>query len=133
MRPKLETFSKLTPPAAFLQLTHGFVKQPRPLFKSLDFPIENRFDSHQTLEKPARQIRQIVPDIDDLEAVSIDDLTQDQQSALVKVFSDWHLFCFLPQSGLFDDVSLEVAFVSVNNTDECDGSCSPHSRSSGES
>jgi nuclear protein localization family protein 4 len=87
------------------QLTHGFVKQPRPLFKSLEFPIENRLDSHQTLEKPARQIRQILPSLDSLEAVTIDDLTQDQRAALVKAFSDWHLFAFLPESGLFDEVS----------------------------
>jgi len=47
-----------------------------------------------------------LPNLDSLEAVTIDDLTQEQQAALVKAFSDWHLFAFLPESGLFDEVSL---------------------------
>lgn len=58
-----------------------------------------------------------MPDIDNLEAVTIDDLTQDQQAALVKAFSDWHLFCFLPQSGLFDDVSSGDVFADVKGVD----------------
>jgi hypothetical protein len=84
------------------------VKQPRPLFRTLEFPVENRLDSHQTLENTASQVRKVIPNLDTLESVTLNDLDQEQQTALAKALSDWHLFAFLPESGLFDEVSRSI-------------------------
>lgn len=84
-----------------LQVTHGFPQNPSPLFRSTVFPIENRFDEPQDVQKLLRMLSDLhAPDVQ--ESKYGGDSTS--QASLAKWLSDWHLISFLGTTQLMSQV-----------------------------
>jgi nuclear protein localization family protein 4 len=92
------------PLTALLQLTHGFPNDPNPLFQNISFPIENRTQTSQSIEKAI-----------DLLSPAVAKADAEQKTAVEGVLSDWHLLFFLTQCGMFDEVSLVRAKLPIGS------------------
>ena len=86
------------------QLTHGFPQTPSPLFRSTQFPIENRpVLQHQDVEAVVRDLARLgAPDIMESRFGGDKRLREELTSYL----SDWHLVAFLETSNLLSGVCL---------------------------
>jgi nuclear protein localization family protein 4 len=90
-----------------VNVTHGFPQAPAPVFRSVNFPIENRQGMEDaSIEKAMSQLAQInAPDVHDSRQ-SVGDT--DRRIALANWISDWHLIAFLGSSGLFSEEDLKI-------------------------
>ncbi|KAF9270550.1 polyubiquitin-tagged protein recognition complex, Npl4 component [Marasmius fiardii PR-910] len=97
-----------------VNVTHGFPQNPSPLFRSIQFPIENRQGlEDQTIENVLSQLARLdAPGI----ASSKEAKPGEAQRtfALAKWLSDWHLVSFLDTTQLLspDDIRLLLKTVS---------------------
>ncbi|TFY76634.1 hypothetical protein EWM64_g7379 [Hericium alpestre] len=101
-----------------VNVTHGFPQNPSPLFKSSNFPIENR----PGLED--QNIQAVLRTLSDLHAPEIQHSSQDHDThrrfQVMKWLSDWHLIIFLGTSGLFsaDDMKVLARVASAPSLDD---------------
>jgi nuclear protein localization family protein 4 len=76
-------------------LTEGFPQRPEPLFRSVEFPIENRGGlAHQ-----------------DMETVKAKLMRPDSSSIIWEAVSDFHMLIYLKFSGLFSEVWKRLSFL----------------------
>jgi nuclear protein localization family protein 4 len=90
-----------------VNVTHGFPQNPEPLFRSIEFPIENRPGLEDaSIEKAMAQLAKLgAPGLHDSRQGGG---TSDARIALAKWLSDWHLVSFLGSSGLFSEEDMKV-------------------------
>ncbi|KAF8624850.1 hypothetical protein AX15_005730 [Amanita polypyramis BW_CC] len=91
-----------------VNVTHGFPQNPAPLFRSTQFPIENR----QGLEDQSLEI--VLKRLTQLEPSSIEDSRNSnsgvahKRRALAEWLSDWHLITFLETTHLISSDDLKT-------------------------
>lgn len=96
------------------QVTNGFPQNPSPIFKSIEFPIENR----PGLEN--QSIERVISSLQSLDATSILPSTSSdagdshKRIELAKFLSDWHLIAFLQTTGLISPVRLRASWYSIH-------------------
>ncbi|KAG7099553.1 hypothetical protein E1B28_001386 [Marasmius oreades] len=97
-----------------VNVTHGFPQSPSPLFRSIQFPIENRQGlEDQTIESVLAQLARLdAPNIEDSRHAKPGNAHK--TFALAKWLSDWHLISFLDTTQLLspDDIRLLLKTVS---------------------
>jgi hypothetical protein len=86
------------------------------MFRSVDFPIENRPGLEDaSIEKAMSQLAKLgAPDVHDSRQGG---RNSDQRKALAKWLSDWHLIAFLDTSGLFSQEDLHVLLRTATSSD----------------
>ncbi|KIJ45252.1 hypothetical protein M422DRAFT_30109 [Sphaerobolus stellatus SS14] len=90
-----------------VNVTHGFPKNPAPLFRSTAFQIENR----QGLE--TQDVQVVLRQLNSLKASEVVPSTQGRSDASTRIklaewLSDWHLVSFLGTVGLFSPEELAI-------------------------
>ncbi|KZW02624.1 polyubiquitin-tagged protein recognition complex, Npl4 component [Exidia glandulosa HHB12029] len=101
-------------------LTHGFPKEPSPIFRSVKFPIENRASLQmQTPDKLFSSLREAhAPDVTDSKQGLTPDHRQ-QRATLARLLSDWHLLAFLDGMGIMgDDIKAVVRAATAQSLEE---------------
>ncbi|KAI0359004.1 polyubiquitin-tagged protein recognition complex Npl4 component [Trametes cingulata] len=89
-----------------VNVTHGFPQSPSPLFRSVQYKIENRPGlEDQSIEDVLRQLAQIQA-YDVPESAHGGELQKRQ--SLAKFISDWHLIAFLGTTGLISENDVRV-------------------------
>jgi len=98
-----------------VNVTHGFPQNPAPLFRSTQFPIENRPGlEDQSLELVLRRLAQ-------LEAPSVEGSPvtkpgeEDKRQPLAEWLSDWHLIAFLGTTHLISTNDLKTFMRAVSS------------------
>ena len=86
------------------QVSHGFPQTPSPLFRSVEYKIENR----PGLENQSPE--NVLAKLSELQAYDVAPSAQggdrSKREALARFISDWHLVAFLGTTGLLSPVSL---------------------------
>lgn len=84
-------------------MSHGFPQAPSPLFRSVNYRIENR----SGLED--QTIQNVLSRFAELEAYDVHESVvggdRQKRQALARFLSDWHLIAFLGTTGLISPVS----------------------------
>lgn len=80
----------------FVTLTHGFPDNPRPVFKDVGFPVENR---------------EYMGEVQDPSSVAKKLRTSSQSDDGQLVVSDFHFLCFLHNMGVLGKVSRPILFL----------------------
>jgi nuclear protein localization family protein 4 len=97
-----------------VNVTHGFPQNPAPLFRSTQFPIENRPGlEDQSLELILRRLAQLeAPSVEKSSLTKPDEARQRQP--LAEWLSDWHLVAFLSTTHVIstDDIKTFMRVVS---------------------
>ena len=87
------------------KITHGFPVDPNPLFRSNNFPTENRPDLHdQSMQVVIAQLSSILANAG-VEVGDTETWPPRIKDDVAKWLSDWHLVSFLCIQGLFSLVS----------------------------
>ncbi|KAI0079865.1 polyubiquitin-tagged protein recognition complex Npl4 component [Panus rudis PR-1116 ss-1] len=101
-----------------VNVSHGFPQEPSPLFRSIQFPIENRPGlEDQHIEKVLHALARLnAPDIRE----STQGGNAQQRAELAKFLSDWHLVAFLGTTQLIsqEDMKLLLRIASSPNLDD---------------
>ncbi|KAI0374534.1 polyubiquitin-tagged protein recognition complex Npl4 component [Pilatotrama ljubarskyi] len=89
-----------------VNVTHGFPQNPSPLFRSVQYKIENRPGlEDQSIEDVLRQLAQI-------EAYDVPESAHggelQKRQSLARFISDWHLIAFLGTTGLISENDVRV-------------------------
>jgi nuclear protein localization family protein 4 len=89
----------------FVNVTHGFPVDPKPLFPSNKFPVENRPGLHdQSMEVAISQLASILSDGEG-EISDVYTWPPRIKTEVIKWLGDFHLVSFLCMQGLFSQVS----------------------------
>ncbi|KAI0793281.1 NPL4 family-domain-containing protein [Abortiporus biennis] len=88
-----------------VNMSYGFPQHPTPLFRSTNFPIENRPISMQSEQGVVNELARLrAPDV--LESAY--DADSNRRNEIVRYLSDWHLLAFLGRTQLVSPGDMKI-------------------------